>query len=337
MKYLYLYISVSFAVCSCIGTGVNSNEDVLEFDIRDSVHVSLDDLHEVVLDDSVMIGMIKDVQIVDSMLFVHSSEGLHRFDLSGNLMASFSRRGMGPKEYSSLWSYNLLSDVVQLYDMNRKTILEFDFDGNYLRSVNLSALSSDKPFQAFVCLGDGYLGKRIYGGGDEPELAYYDKDFNYLADASLALTLRSGLMLHHPFTLNHKGNVLYCRYFSNDVYEISPYDAALRCRIDFGKNSFKRGDNLKDEYEIIDEINNSSKRYAVNFSKFQEDEQYMSFCYIFNATQRIAIYDIQEELTFSISFVSDEEITEYILRCGKNIYVLTQNPDKETKLYCYCI
>ena len=333
MRNILLYVIFLLIITSCSDSAADDKYDIIEFDICDSIYVKLNDVPGIVLDKQVVIGTIKDVKIIDSILFIHSSTGLHSFDLSGNLRTSYSRKGRGSEEYSMLWTYNLMDDVVQLYDMNRKMILEYDFDGNFIQSITLPGLASDNPFQVFVSLGEGYLGKRVYGGYEVPELALYDKEFRYIRDLSVDLFLRSGLMLHNPFTLNYRNNILFCRYFSNEVYEISPTGIDLRYKIDFGKHSFREESNLIDEYEIIERINSSRKKYAVNFSEFQEDERFLSFCYIYDASKRIAIFDRKENLSYSFTFFSDDEITEYILRYENNIYIITQNDVGETKLY----
>lgn len=334
----YFCILMMLALSSCRMATVDDACDILEFSVQDCIYIDLKDVQEVELDELVVIGTIKDAHIIDSNFFIHSSTGLHRFDVhTGNLKASYSRKGPGPEEYVSLWSYNLTEKYVQLYDMNRKRILEYDYDGNFYQSKELPSTYSDKPFQSFVGLGNHYLGKRVYGGLDEPELALYDNEFRYIRDVLPDLTLRSGLMLHPPFTLNHEGKVLYCRYFSNCVYEIGLADPVLKYYIDFGNDSFNAEIDLKDEYEIIDRINDSRKKYAVNFSNFQEDVRFISFSYIYDASKRLAVYDKYKGSSYSLLFVSEDEVTDHMIRSDHDIYVLTQSGEGATRLFRYRI
>lgn len=54
------------------------------------------------------------------------------------------------------------------------------------------------------------------------------------------VTLRSGLMLHPPFSIDHTGCILYCRYFSNDIYEILPNEVTLSIILTLGQILLKR-------------------------------------------------------------------------------------------------
>lgn len=332
-------ISILFllaVIYSCNRTDSEINVLTLGFDVDNYHTVNIDEMHGIILD-GVTVGMVKDMRLVDSSLIIHSSSGLHRFSLeTGNLEVTYSRKGSGPEEYVSLWCCNVNDSVVQLYDMNRKRLLEYDEDGSFIRSIELPSSYNDNPFQAFVRVGGRYLGKRVYGGDSSiPELAYYDENFLYLEDIQLKLNLRSGLMLHPPFTKNSEGSALYCRYFDNAVYEITQYESALKYRIDFGQHSFDNGDDFKDEYDIIDYVNSAKQKYAVNFSAFQEDERFLTFCYHYDASKRLAVYDRVESKTFSMLFASESEVVDQICRGGNTLYILTQCDDASAKFYEY--
>ncbi len=332
-------ISILFllaVICSCNRSDSDKNVITVDFDVDNYQAVNLDEMRGIILD-GVTVGRVKDMLLVDSSLFIHSSSGLHRFSLeTGDLEVTYSRRGSGPEEYVSLWCCNVNDSVVQLYDMNRKRLLEYEEDGSFIRNIELPSSYSDNPFQAFVRVGERYLGKRVYGGDSSiPELAYYDENFRYLEDVLQKLNLRSGLMLHPPFTMNSEGNALYCRYFDNAVYEITQDESAIKYRIDFGQHSFENGDDFKDEYDIIDHVNSVKRKYAVNFSAFQEDERFLTFCYLYDASKRLAVYDKDEDMTFSMFFDSESETVDQICRSGNTLYILTQCDDASAKLYEY--
>lgn len=334
-KLLFFYLAL--VLCGCANQNPNSTAVTLEFDVENYKVIDLNKCHSVCLDNEIAIGMVKSIQIVDSNLFVHSSAGLHLFNLNtGELKISYSRKGRGEDEYISLWSYSITDTIVQLYDMNRKRILEYSIAGKFIQAIDIPSTYSDNPFQAFIPIGDKYLGKRVYGGAsDIPELSLYDSNFRYLGDILPELKLRSGLMLHNPFALNSEGQVLYCRYFDNTIYEITKNTARPTYFIDFNRNSFNKDDEFKDEYDIIDYINTSRTNYAVNFSNIQEDECFLSFSYLYDSSKRIALYDKKDDMTYSVVPISEAEIIDQIYRIGKLIYLLTQSNEGSTKLYKY--
>lgn len=331
----YLLFCFIFAFCSCARPLHNTTVITLPFDVDNYKTLNLNKYPCICLDNKAEIGMVKSMKIVDSNLFIHSSAGLHLFSLNtGDLKTRYSRKGHGPEEYITLWSYNIADTVVQLYDINRKHILEYSVIGKFIRTIDIQTFVSEKPFQDFIEIGDNYLGKRVFSGdSDIPELALYDKNFRYQEDVLPELKLRSGLMLHKPFSLNSEGKALYCRYFDNVIYEIGMDSAKPIYFIDFNRNSFNSEGKFKDEYDIIEHINSSRTKYAVNFSDIQEDKNYLSFNYLYNSSKRMAMYNKNEGVTYSFAPISETESINQIYRLDNFLYILTQSDNGITKLY----
>lgn len=331
------FIAVIMLAVSC-ADNIQDPAGVLRFDVGNCRKICLEDISGVTMDPAITIGMVKDIAIKDSSVYIHSSSGLHRFSVNtGELITSFSRKGSGPEEYLSIWSYSFTDNYVQLYDMNRKRIMEYTYDGCFVRTHLLTASSADKPFQSITRMGNAYVGKRVFGSEASPELALYDIGFKYVKDIMPEVTLRSGLMLHPPFSIDHTGCILYCRYFSNDIYEILPNEVNVRYHIDFGTNSFEGDSRFRDEYEIIDYLNSSKRKFAVNFSNIQDDDSFLSFCYLYDSSKRLALYDKKSKESVSYIFFSDCEVVDQIARDDNSVYILTQDTGGVTRLYHFIV
>lgn len=319
-----LFLSVSILLCGCVESSMPHR--VLSYNVNEAISIHIPGEEEILLDTTNHIGVLRDVTIINSDVYIHSSNKLHKYDLAtGKMQTSFSRQGRAEDEYITLWDYFVKGDTVNIYDMNSKRILMYDSLGNFLYKKDVPKSYSEHPFQAIIPIRDFYVGKRIYGGEPCTELAFYDSSFKYIGTILPHLKLNSGLKLHNPFAVNSDGNVLYSKYFDNKIYEIQQDTSYVKYEINFGENGFGQCSEYLDEYEIINHINSSKIKYATNFSNLYETDSIFSFRYIFNGNKYLAIYDKENNLNFSVCFFPKFGIVENIILNGDIIYVFIQN------------
>ena len=123
------------------------------------------------------------------------------------------------------------------------------------------------------------MGKRAYGGMEDCELNLYDKNFEFVKEIG-DLKIKSGIYIGYPFFMYRPSEILYYRYFYNNIYAIDDkQNVSVKYYIDFGENNMPFDLSWRDEYDCIDFINSSEEDYAILVSNIYESDKY--FCFRF--------------------------------------------------------
>lgn len=100
--------------------------------------------------------------------FFMSGESLYAFDSSGKFLNPIGKKGQGPGEYILPSNFFLNTDRPVVYVADLKKILEYDFDGNHIRSI-------DKPeFDNNLLTNISYVGDDLFIGD-----VYNDGEIKY--------------------------------------------------------------------------------------------------------------------------------------------------------------
>lgn len=283
----FLILLLLFVGCNRKGSVMTENTIVAE--VEKAIALSLDVDDGLILSD-VQLGMIDDAWVKDSLLILFSNNTLYAFSTNtGKQTMCFSRQGRGPSEYIRIWDHGTDDDGIYIYDIDGKQVLFFLWDGSFKKTVKLMELSADNSFQAVIRApwGDGYVGKRIYGMPAVPELSTYDKDFRYVSPVG-AYTLRSGLKLWRQFYYGSDGDVLYNRYFSNEILSLTQDSIAVKYTVDFPQRNVPE---LDDEYAAIELLGKTDAHYAVIISPLEETDDYFGFQFAAESNRYYAVYD----------------------------------------------
>ena len=86
-------------------------------------------------------------------------------------------------------------------------------------------------------------------------------------------------MLTYPFGRDNNGDILYTRYFKNEIYTVSSNEMRIKYSIDFGPRTLKQLEDVTDEYEAL-QLFNLSNHKASFLSNVYEDEKSVAFFFI---------------------------------------------------------
>ncbi|MBQ6911240.1 MAG: 6-bladed beta-propeller [Bacteroidales bacterium] len=276
-------------IISCARNGSVMTKNTIVADIEKAIPLSLDVDDGLRLSD-VQLGMIDDAWVKDTLLMLFGNNALHAFSTqTGKLSMTFSRQGRGPLEYIRIWDYGADDDGIYIYDIDGKQMLFFLWDGSFKKMEKLTGRSADNPFQAIIRApwGKGYVGKRIYGTPEVPELSSYDEHFRYVSPIG-AYTLRSGLKLWRQLYLGSDGDVLYNRYFSNEVLSLTSDSLAVKYIVHFPHRNVPEMD---DEYDALELLGKKNTPYAVIMSQIKETDKYFGFQFAAESNRYYAVYD----------------------------------------------
>lgn len=241
----------------------------------------------------VAVGEVKKVVSTGDQYVVQGKNEVLLFDAqTGNLKTSFSGQwGMDARFGGFLDSW-VEGDTVCVYDMSRKLIFRYNFNGDVIMVRFVDCKAEDRPFQCLAkTVGDYYVGKRVYSGMEDVELNLYDKNFKFVKEIG-DLKIESGIYLGYPFFVYSPTEVLYHRYLYNDIYAIDDkQNVTVKYYVDFGENNVPLNPNLKDEYDRIDFVNKSKKDYATLVSNIYESEKYFCFRFVCERGKCLGVYD----------------------------------------------
>lgn len=151
-KYLFLFVAI--VLIGCTGKDLKSlNLDRIDLQgatMLEDIYfdIDLDSVEYILLEmtpnGKSAISNILDYCITDDYVFIHSSkkDGILQFGRSGNFIRYFAEKGGGPGETISISSISANEEKNELYISQLSAILVYDFDGNYLRTIKNSRLTS---------------------------------------------------------------------------------------------------------------------------------------------------------------------------------------------------
>jgi len=121
----------------------------------------------------------RNIKIADNVIFIEGRGSLYTFDRSGNFLNPIGRKGQGPGEYTGLYDFFFNTDTPTVFIKDWVKFLEYDFKGNFIRSVGIPKSEDYGRFSKCSHVGDNlfishisYDGKNRYkcclfnGNGD---------------------------------------------------------------------------------------------------------------------------------------------------------------------------
>jgi len=278
------------------------------------------------------VGLIHQLAVKDSIALLKTDKVLSINLNTGKQIAEYSRKGRANNEYLSAWHIGFEDDMVYIYDMNAKKVMYFTSNGELKYNKATPLNTQGKPFQQMISYKDNqYIGQRVFGSGDVPELSLYDSTFTHIADLG-EFVLRSSNSFGSRFFKDHKGEVLFNRAFLNDIYAISNELVTIRYKIDFGEYSIPDLNEFADEIEIIQFINNvQNNEFASMISNIYDSDSYLCFSFLFkingmNKSQKaLCVYNKENGETKSFIFESGDKAIQHILIDNEVVQLFQDN------------
>lgn len=276
-----------------------------------------------------LLGKIDRVQYIQNYgILMQSERSLYLYDISQNsLNVKFSNFGRAEHEYTFISDFGCDKDKIFIYDMNTKKILWYDLSGKFLSKNIVADKAEMSPFSMLIRFDNSYyIGKRVFGAGDIPELSLYDHEFNYQKPIDPKMKLKSGIYIGKQFLHAYNGEVLYNQYFSNQILAVSISGTYVKYTIDFGKYNIPNLENYKDEYEIINDINSSQKKYASYIHNICDSERYLSFAFLLkDGIQCLCVYDKYQDNVLQFAFRSGTGTITNVVPCNNMAIVFCEN------------
>lgn len=111
----------------------------------------------------------------DSFIFM-SGNCLYAFDGSGKFLNQIGRKGQGPDEYLYCSSFFINTDKSVLYVEDFNKIPAYDFNGNYIRTIQTPKLDDKKLIDISYVGDDLFIGSMFNDGKNKYKYCLFDKN-----------------------------------------------------------------------------------------------------------------------------------------------------------------
>lgn len=125
--------------------------------------------------DESLINYPKTIIYKDSMLFVVSGDRLYSFDNTGRFLNQIGKIGQGPDEYISLSSVFSRKDEPIIYVADFKKIIEYDFNGNFIRSFDIPKIHNESLYRISTAGENVFIGEANYNGNNKIKYVLFNQ------------------------------------------------------------------------------------------------------------------------------------------------------------------
>lgn len=204
------------------------SKDLKELSFIDPLQL-IDSCSYIPLDNSILIGQVKNLQITDQYIFLvnNTNDSLYVFNLKGKFLNTIGTLGRGPQEYITLKSYCVSpdNDTVIIYDHYKLSF--YTRDNHFIRSIDLAKHIPVKqyvsPVNSIYYAAPGkILFKHNMISGSKTFYSIYDYNLNQLEDIAqfpyvLSFSDPNSFIDLDFFRVTTWQNTLSCPIFYNDT------------------------------------------------------------------------------------------------------------------------
>lgn len=287
MKNLFALIVLLAFYWSCDSTPADSNSgNTINIDVKTSGDAVLSkdftNTEFIALDDAdVLIGRVKQVRLYEDRLYVLTSGrggALYRFDLDGNYLGQFGKKGQGPGEYRSISNFVIKNDSVYAFDQGAQRVDIYTLGGNFARTLvnrvygfSMELINDD----LVIYTGNAALDN----DGKAMKLLFYGLDGDLLGTAQPMNLKHAEFLNFFPENVFTKGG-LYLEQFSDTIYQIQNQGIRPWKVLDFGPQSFPAAE-LDKSYENVAYFMQAvrGKGFAILYNNIREVKDHVAFTY----------------------------------------------------------
>lgn len=328
MKIIYLTLCLFFTI-SCNKQSAKNTYSLSDF-VNSKDSIALDcDISYIPLENTNngLVSTMQKIIMDENYIFIESGAELLQFSTTGKFIRQISSRGRGPEEHLGVVDFAIDSKDDKIYLLDTKKILEFDFNGNFIKKLNGIDLC-----WRFDIVDDSFLLSPFNVAGiSRYKLLTIDKTngdtLSKISNFQLYTPKNGFSSLRHInscFT-KYKDETLFRQQYSDTVYTYNPHTYSILPKYIFDfENKKITKDILADEDKFKD---------AVYVSELYEFEHYIHILLSMNEQYQYYIIDKSSGTVYSS--VSKLKNNRYFTPCAKynNCLIGYIEPDLEQSNY----
>jgi hypothetical protein len=253
MKKVFILICIAFSLSGC-----SDKREIDEYPIIDVIsnvekyqkvycsdYFSSIELIPLETGDECLLNPFPDILLKDSFIFLRGNGHNYAFSTSGKFLNQIGERGQGPGEYIN--SLGLFSNTEKpfVYIEDYTEILEYDFNGNFIRSFLKPVIEDIKLFKCSY-VGDGlFVGQINYDGKRMNKYSLFDRNGDIVKNFSSHIFFnrvnksQSGFdEAMYPIRVDNR---LYLKdYYNDTIYMLENSNLKPGYVFGFGKYSYPK-------------------------------------------------------------------------------------------------
>ena len=219
--------------------------------------------------DGVVIGEIKEVFLIDSLIIVwdSKSENLLVYNQSGDYLYQIGRKGEASEEYVYLTNVKIDSEnKINISDVSMQRIIRYDLRGNYISSMTMN-----NPFTNFLPVESGFWG--ITSFSNKYNLTLVDREGQNEIKTYFYSEESIPLGKVNNFSTDEKGDIIFYVTYKDVIYKIEGEELVPFVEIDFGQ---KKPEDINTE-EFRTFFHDGSYLGAISNVHFYKNKLFFSF------------------------------------------------------------
>ena len=196
------------------------------------------------------------------------------FDSVGKFLNKIQNTGNGPGEYSLLYDFDINPFTKKLELLNpRGELLTYEKSGTFINSISIPL----KAPQRFIILTEDLV--LFYSLYDQYKLAFFSKGKDSIIGTRFEfpdIILKTPLISSKSSPFNrYDSTITFFQGFSNEVFNVTSTELALRSKWDFGKNNFMLSELIADQPNNYYAIFLRNSNFVHSFNYYIENGKYI--------------------------------------------------------------
>lgn len=257
--------------------------------------------------DDCILGEIEKIVMTNSCIFVMekvNQKGIYVFNHSGKYLYRIGNRGQGPGEFINLSGFSLNEEqqLIYLYDLARTKVLEFSFQGDFIKDIQMNYYADNFEYQ------DGlfYLYREYPDYGDPLCSLVIKNDKGETVNKYYSAIDKSSYTHKCIFT-KLDNDIIFTEYLRDSVFTLTKDKLIPRYFIDYKDKSMSKVDreSILKKTRIPLTVRLESKKMAGIDGIFEiNDKVFINSVYIF--IPKFSVYDKKTKEVNTFSFVMND-------------------------------
>lgn len=333
-----VFILVVVVFFSCKKTVSNLSVIAIDFDDIELVDLQKQKESKIILElsDDSMLARIDEVYVYKKdFIFIRSQGELYLFDKKGKFLNKIGRKGNGPSEFTHFNSFFIKNEQVQIYDAMQKKILCYNFNGSFIKSINLqSVFTNILPNSMYLLPNGNFVSKNTYGGVSRktPSYSFLNEEFKITSSSENRILKDGVTVLNSIYTASKQ--ILFWEILNDTIFSLeSKGGCSPKYFVDFKEKALSKSvAKQKDLYAMIAYTNKPEvkNKIASLIRNVKEDDAFLRFTFVFKERIHYVKYHKKTKRVKTYSFVSEGSSIESVVKYQENrLFVIVQTLDIE--------
>lgn len=249
-------------------------------------------------------GIISNVKIIDSTIYISDDESLYLCDFLGNIKRKISKLGAGHDEYKSIQSFDI-DTKGNIWVLSRRTrqLVKYGTNGKFYDRIQLDFYAND------LCVVDDnhillYLGNEM-DGNHKNNLCLLNTDSKKIEKEYLPISEKKSQYMFIKSNMNFNSlgqDKCFFELFNDTIYQYDDNGVEPKYIVDFSLHKIPNNlyeNDFRDIREFFTNIHEN--KYAYSTGIFTETDKNIVLSYIYDMKKHIVVKSKNDNSTFDFT------------------------------------